>query len=107
MEVLPMVTMIPLAAALPLRVGICLGVGFFFSIGSCSTGFRMLFIFKVSKQENVHRSCVQPAVFLNMDHENIFKKVLISIGVLVVAVIASSYAYDFHETDGGLLPPHP
>jgi hypothetical protein len=39
-----------------------------------------------------------------MDHENIFKKVLIFIGVLVVAVIASSYAYDFHKTNGGLLP---
>jgi hypothetical protein len=39
-----------------------------------------------------------------MDHENIFKKVLISIGLLVVGGIASSYAYDFHKTDGGLLP---
>jgi hypothetical protein len=49
-----MVTPIPLAAALALRVSYLFGVGYFFSIGSCSTGFRMLFIFKVSKQENVH-----------------------------------------------------
>jgi hypothetical protein len=39
-----------------------------------------------------------------MDHENIFKKVLISIGFLVVGGIASSYAYDFDKTNGGLLP---
>ena len=39
-----------------------------------------------------------------MDHENIFKRVLISIGVPVVGVIASSYAYDFHKTNGRLLP---
>jgi hypothetical protein len=35
-----------------------------------------------------------------MDHESIFKKVLISIGVLVVGTIASSYAYDFYEENG-------
>jgi hypothetical protein len=52
MEVLPNVTTIPLAAAVALRVSYSLGIGFFFSIGSCSTGFRMLFIFKVRKQEN-------------------------------------------------------
>jgi hypothetical protein len=39
-----------------------------------------------------------------MDHEDIFKKVLISIGIPVVAGIASIYAYDFHETNGGLFP---
>jgi hypothetical protein len=39
-----------------------------------------------------------------MNHENIVKKVLISIGVFGVGVIASSYAYDFHKTNGGLLP---
>ena len=49
-----MVTTIPLAAAVALRVCLALVVGFFFFIGSCSTGFRMLFIFKVSKQENEH-----------------------------------------------------
>jgi hypothetical protein len=48
MELLPMVTTIPLAAALPLRVSYWLGLGFAFSISSCSTAFRMLFIFKVS-----------------------------------------------------------
>jgi hypothetical protein len=46
-----MVTTIPLAAALALRVSFHLGLGYFFSIASCSTGFRMLFIFKVSKQK--------------------------------------------------------
>jgi hypothetical protein len=54
MDVLTMVTTIPLAAAMALRVFLHLGVGFFFSVSSCSTGFKMLFIFKVSKQENVH-----------------------------------------------------
>jgi hypothetical protein len=39
-----------------------------------------------------------------MDHESIFKKVLISIGVPTVGVIASSYAYDFHKTNGRPLP---
>jgi hypothetical protein len=39
-----------------------------------------------------------------MDHESIFKKVLISIGVLVVGGVASSYAYDFYTTNGRLLP---
>jgi hypothetical protein len=47
MEVLPIVTTIPLVVALALRICHILGVGFFFSIGSCSTAFRMLFIFKV------------------------------------------------------------
>jgi hypothetical protein len=104
MEVLPMVTTIPLAAAVALRVSYSSGMGFMFSISSCSTGSRMLFIFKVRRQENVNWSCVQPAVFTNMDHESIFKKVLISIGVFEVGVIASSYAYDFHKTNGGQLP---
>jgi hypothetical protein len=54
MDVLTMVTTIPLAAALALRVSLWLGLGLFSSISSCSTGFRMLFIFKVSKQENVN-----------------------------------------------------
>ena len=49
-----MFTTIPLAAALAVRVSYSLGVEFFFSIGSCSTGFRMLFIFKVRRQENVN-----------------------------------------------------
>ena len=39
-----------------------------------------------------------------MDHENIAKKVLISIGVCEVAFIALTYAYDFHKANGGLLP---
>jgi hypothetical protein len=39
-----------------------------------------------------------------MDHENIFKKVLISIGIPCVGGIASSYAYDFYTENGGLLP---
>ena len=38
---------IPLYAAVPLRVVFWLGVGYFFSISTFSTGFRMLFIFKV------------------------------------------------------------
>jgi hypothetical protein len=54
MEVLPMVTTIPLAAALLLRASYSLGIVFHFSISTCSTGFRMLFIFKVNKQDNLH-----------------------------------------------------
>jgi hypothetical protein len=41
-----------------------------------------------------------------MDHENIFKKVLILIGIFGMGGIASSYAYDFHKTNGGLLLYH-
>ena len=64
----------------------------------------MLFIFKVSKGSNVHSQCYQSDVFCNMDHESIFKKVLISIGIPVAGGIASSYAYDFYTENGGLLP---
>ena len=54
MEVLPIVTTIPLAVAVPIRVCYMLALGFVTSISTCSTAFRMLFIFMVSKQENVH-----------------------------------------------------
>jgi hypothetical protein len=37
-----------------------------------------------------------------MDHENIFKMVIISIGIPCVAGIASGYGYDFYTENGGL-----
>jgi hypothetical protein len=45
-----MVTTMPLAAALTLRVSYWLSMTFFVSISACSTAFRLLFIFKVSKR---------------------------------------------------------
>ena len=47
-DLLPKIHPIPLFAAVPLRVAFWLGVAFFFSLATFSTGFRMLFIFKVS-----------------------------------------------------------
>jgi hypothetical protein len=38
-----------------------------------------------------------------MDHESIFKTVLISIGILLVGGIASTYAYDFYTENGELI----
>ena len=46
-ELIASIHPIPLYAAVPLRVVYWLGVGYFFSIATFSTGFRMLFIFKV------------------------------------------------------------